>query len=67
VGPRVEAAVKKQGRTQLLKVDIKKWGSPVALQYKAQIGKGIPSVLLYDGKELIARGPGAVLKRLAKE
>jgi thioredoxin-like negative regulator of GroEL len=56
----LEAKTKTQD-LRLLKVDIAKWGSPVARQFGID---SIPHLLLYEDGALVAEGTRAVLAKL---
>ena len=53
----------RQRDIQLLKIDIKKWGSPVAEQHKV---KSIPQLLLYEGTKLVSADRGQVMAALGR-
>lgn len=61
MGPQLEDLIQKQEGVRLLRVDIVKWGSPVAKQYK--IGM-LPQVWLYDGEDVVTHDTGQALKEL---
>ncbi len=57
----MEALVKKHQDLKLRKIDIVRWGSPVATQFEID---RLPDLLLYENGELAAYGTHEVLARL---
>jgi thiol-disulfide isomerase/thioredoxin len=62
LAPQVEELVKKKQGVALRRIDIKRWGSPVADQYAIT---SIPQLWLYDGTRLVSRDVNDVLSRLS--
>ena len=59
----MEDLVKKNPGTQLLIVDIDRWGSPVAKQYSIN---SIPAAWLYDGTEQVSTDLRDVMGQLSQ-
>lgn len=53
----------KQKGVKLRRIDIKRWGSPVAEQHSIA---SIPQLWLYDGSRLVTRDAMEVMSRLQK-
>jgi len=48
----LEAAIHKNGEVRLRRINIGKWGSPVASQYGIN---SLPTLHLYEGKKLVSK------------
>ena len=56
----MEALLGKHDALSLRKIDIGRWGSPVAEQYGI---RSIPALHLYDGKKLVSKDSKVTLGR----
>ena len=61
MGPQLEARIKTLDSVRLRKVNIVNWGSDVAKQHGIN---SLPSLRLYDGKDLESESGPAVLSAL---
>ena len=61
VGPQLEGLVNEVDGARLLKIDIVKWGSPVAAQYDIRL---LPTVWLFEGRKRVEVERRAVMARL---
>lgn len=57
----MEVLVSERENVRLCKIDIVDWRSDVAQQHRIQ---SLPTLLLYDGTELVAEGTSEVLRRI---
>ena len=55
--------IRKRKDTRLLKVNIGRWGTPVAKQFGI---KAIPQLRYYEGKALKSQDTGQIIGRLAR-
>jgi hypothetical protein len=57
----LEALARKDPDLRLLKIDIGKWGSPVAEQYRI---KRLPTVWLYENSKIATRDVREAMRKL---
>ena len=57
----MEDAIRRLGTVNLRRIDIRDWNSPVAKQHKIN---SVPSLLLYDGDELLSDDTQTVIKMI---
>lgn len=57
----MEALARKDPDLRLLKIDIGKWGSPVAEQYRI---KRLPTVWLYENSKIATRDVREAMRKL---
>jgi len=57
----LEALARRDPDLRILRIDIGQWGSPVARQHGI---RGLPTVWLYDGEDLVTRDTRQALGRL---
>jgi hypothetical protein len=55
--------VKDRDDVQVVRIDVVSWGSPVATQFEID---RLPTLLLYDGMDLVEDDTRAVLTRVAR-
>jgi hypothetical protein len=60
----LEAFVQKHGTVHLKKIDVVRWGSPVAEQFGID---RLPTLHLYDGTQLVSQDTRQIMTRLAAE
>ena len=61
MGPQLEGLVQSRPELRLYKIDIGKWGSPVAQQFGIN---RLPTVWLYEGKERVESDTRQALQRI---
>ncbi len=59
----METLVSERDDLMLRKIDIVRWDSPVALQYRIDT---LPTLYLYDGRELVSKDTDEVMRRLSR-
>lgn len=57
----MEDAIRRLGTVNLRRIDIRDWNSPVAKQHKIN---SVPSLVLYDGDELLSDDTRTVMKMI---
>ena len=64
LAPKLESFVQETPNVYLRKINIKKWGSPVAKKYEIH---SVPSIWIYDKRGRLGQKTGSSMKTIRKE